>query len=232
MWKVLLLATGVALVAMPASASVSYVNSVRGANGLPALGSSALLNQTAQGWAEEMARTGVLKHNPNLASQVGNYKAAAENIGYGPTEEWVNEGLRQSPSHLRNILDPRWTLMGSGVAESADGKIWVSDVFLQPAGAPAPAPAPPPAPKPPVVKPKPLPAPMPQPVATPPPPPPPPTPTPTPTFTVAPRQTREPIPPPPPPKKEDPSPAPAGIAVGLLLTGELYQIHLIRRMTV
>jgi Cysteine-rich secretory protein family len=223
------------MISAPADGSVSYVNSVRAANGMPALQYNARLAATAQAWAEEMARTGVLQHNPNLASQVGAYKAAAENIGYGPTEEWVNDGLKNSPSHLKNILDPRWTQMGSGVATSADGRVWVSDVFLQPASAPAPPPPPAPAPtRTAAVKPRPVPPPPAPAPPTPPVTPPPPTTTPTPT----PVSTREPQPlperaverqrPDTPEEPVIPAPAyPVGFTL-LALMGEWYRLILLR----
>lgn len=37
----------------------------------------------------------------------------------------------QSPTHRRNILDPEWTTSGIGVAESENGEIYVTQVFIR-----------------------------------------------------------------------------------------------------
>jgi uncharacterized protein YkwD len=41
-----------------------------------------------------------------------------------------------SPGHRANILDGKFTRTGVGVAVDADGTVYVTQVFLRPAGSP------------------------------------------------------------------------------------------------
>lgn len=73
---------------------------------------------------------------------------AAEIVGAGPSIDLIFAGFRASPNHWSKLTDPGWTSMGTGVAEGADGRQYVSVVFCVGAGAPAPDPAPAPTPSP------------------------------------------------------------------------------------
>lgn len=37
----------------------------------------------------------------------------------------------KSPTHRQNILDPEWTTTGIGIAESKDGEIFITQVFIK-----------------------------------------------------------------------------------------------------
>lgn len=78
-----------------------------------------------------MARTGVLEHNPDLSGQVTGWRSLAENVGYGGDEQSVHRALMNSSGHRANILDPRFTQIGIGVAWSG-GRVWVTQVFREP----------------------------------------------------------------------------------------------------
>ncbi len=160
--------------ASPASADggpfYSLINSARASAGLPGLAPAGDLASIAQSWSQNMAAQQKLYHNPSLGSQVTNFTWAAENVGYGPTEQAIHDAFMNSSGHRANILSSKPNQVGVGIATSADGRIWVTEVFRQTAGAAAPAPAP--APKPaaaPAPKPAaaPAPAPAPKPAAKP-----------------------------------------------------------------
>lgn len=130
------------------STFVSLINAERTARGLPALASNAELASIARSWSAHMAETGVLAHNPNLASQVSNWQRITENVGFGSSPEGLHAAFMGSSDHRANILDPRVTQVGVGVAMSGD-TMWVTQVFRLPSSEPAPPPPPPPTPPPP-----------------------------------------------------------------------------------
>lgn len=137
--------------AIPAFASESgsilaATNSARSANGLGALSESGSLTAVAQAWAQHMADTQAMGHNPNLLVQIpSGWGAAGENVGEGFADgaatvtAWMN-----SAGHRANILNSLYNEIGVGWAVDGNGVSWAVQVFAkyQVASAPAPAPAP------------------------------------------------------------------------------------------
>jgi hypothetical protein len=131
--------TGVVL-APPADASpgtfVSLINSARAAKGLPALSSNGQLASVAASWTQKMAASGKLAHNPRLAGQVSGYRFVGENVGYGPDARTIHRAFMNSSGHRANILDRDYSQVGVAVV-TVDGRMWVTEVFRAPVGAPA-----------------------------------------------------------------------------------------------
>jgi hypothetical protein len=98
-----------------------------------------------------MAGGAGLSHNPNLASQIGNWRSLGENVGTGSDVATIEAALEASPHHYQNMVDPNFQYVGVGVVE-AGGTIWVTEDFKQSkSGLPStavPAPAPKPSPRP------------------------------------------------------------------------------------
>jgi uncharacterized protein YkwD len=175
------LAAAFALGALPASARptddvgdeaafVSRMNADRAGAGLRTYATAGDLVTVARRHAQRMADRGEHYHNPNLANEVGGWSMLGENVGQGFDVDGLHRAFMQSPAHRANILSRSFTQVGVGVARSADGRLFVVEVFRQPAqvaAAPAPASAPAPRPAP---APAPAPAPKPQPAPAPPPP--------------------------------------------------------------
>ncbi|BDI22078.1 CAP domain-containing protein [Herbiconiux sp. L3-i23] len=172
-------------VLVPARPAVAYdegtisqlVNEARWANGQAGLLRNGDLDAVAAAWAQHMAQTGVMEHNPDVASQVpSGWRAVGENVAMGYSSgASVHQAWMNSPGHRANILGD-YTDIGIALVDGG-GSTWGVQVFARypgHAGPGAPAPAPPPAPEP-----------APAPVV----PPPPPTPTPTPTVTPTPSPT-------------------------------------------
>src|SRR5438309_2184032 len=135
----------------------ALLNSVRAKNGVPPLATDGQLINVARGWSAQMAGGGGLSHNPNLGSQVSNWRTLGENIGSGSDVLTIEAALEASPHHFENMVDPAFNFVGIGVVE-AGGAIWVTEDFKQaktgtlpatqaPAPAPAPKPRPSPAPR-------------------------------------------------------------------------------------
>ncbi|WP_051191850.1 CAP domain-containing protein [Microbacterium luticocti] len=148
-------------VATPASAStastiVSLVNRDRAAQGFPALRESTALDAVAQRWAQHMADTATMSHNPNLSGQVPTgWRALGENVANGqPTPQAMEAAWMASPGHRANILGG-YTDIGVGWVV-VGGHTWGVQVFGTYSAAPAAAK---PKPKPAPAKPKPKPAP-------------------------------------------------------------------------
>ena len=134
----------------------SAVNQARGSAGVPSLRVTQDLVDIARRHSAEMAANGRIYHNPNLESEVQNWRVVAENVGYGTSPEYVHKLFMDSDPHRRNILDSRVTDIGVGVVWSGD-TLYVTEIFRQPMNSsqstppppppsnppPAPAPAPP-----------------------------------------------------------------------------------------
>lgn len=111
-------------------------NALRTSQGLRTLAEHDALTAKAEDWARHMAATGTLAHSKLSAGLEGvAWTAVAENVGVsvptGDTLLTLHEALAASPTHRRNMLDGRFTHMGVGVARSADGRVWVAEVFAQ-----------------------------------------------------------------------------------------------------
>jgi len=111
-------------------------NALRASKGLPALSENQTLVDKAEAWAHVMASSGQLKHS-NLADGLGGlqWMVLGENVGVtspgGDSLLKLHQALVASPAHYANLVDPRFTHMGVGVATSPDGKVWVVEIFAK-----------------------------------------------------------------------------------------------------
>src|ERR1700753_1105282 len=105
-----------------------YVNQQRVAQGDHALGWNRTSAAKAQAWAPHMADTNTLSHSV-LTDGVGSgWSTLGENVGTGGAVHDVHVGFMNSPVHRADILNPSFSSMGVGVAQSG-GRIWVAAVF-------------------------------------------------------------------------------------------------------
>ena len=117
---------------------------LRAQHGLPSLGRDAELDGVAELHSREMARTGTFAHVLASDGNVGDRldragytrKAAGENIGLSETPLAAHEGIESSPAHLANLLDPRFSRLGLGIARgpSPDGGegVYLTEVLASP----------------------------------------------------------------------------------------------------
>lgn len=122
----------------PASADVSdesgltaQLNEERTSRGLSALTVRADLVEVAREQARRMASSSTLAHNPNLTSDVDNWRWVGENVGYGPDALTVHAAFMGSPGHKANILDSDYTEVGIG-SVTVGSRVWVAQVFRTP----------------------------------------------------------------------------------------------------
>ena len=119
-----------------------YSNQARQQNRRRALRRNGKLENAAQNYARVLARTGVFSHTADgsrLKSRVkktgyrGGYMA--ENLAYRPTNmsgqdtaQYFVKNWLQSRGHRRNLLHPKLTDIGVGIAQSR-GRVYAVQVF-------------------------------------------------------------------------------------------------------
>ena len=112
------------------AAVVCLINQQRNAHGLPSLKVSPRLNRSAQSWNQAMVASGDFTHGSNFAGRISavgyDWQMAGENIATGfATPQSVVAAWMASPDHCRNILDPSFRDIGTGVSPAAVGS-WAS----------------------------------------------------------------------------------------------------------
>jgi uncharacterized protein YkwD len=55
--------------------------------------------------------------------------AVGENVAHAKSVARAHRALWSSPSHRANILSPYFDAIGIGVAEDADGSVWICELF-------------------------------------------------------------------------------------------------------
>jgi uncharacterized protein YkwD len=120
---------------------LSEINRIRAQQGLPQLRPNQRLCSLARRHSSNMAGTGYLSHTDSLGrdfkarlgSIVVERYEAGENVAtnnFPDSARVAVQGWCQSPGHLRNILNERFTETGIGVAVSAEGQVFFTQIFL------------------------------------------------------------------------------------------------------
>ena len=120
------------------------VNSEREKNGLNRIEWNPALAQLARNYSEQMADEKFFSHfDKNGASvqdraefmKIRGWSKIGENLfvcsGTSKFTALAVQKWMKSPSHKQNILDAEWTTSGIGVAESSDGEIYITQVFMR-----------------------------------------------------------------------------------------------------
>lgn len=129
------------------TAVLCLMNQARNARGLPSLRASSRLTGVAQRWTHAMIASGSFDHGADFALRISSggyaWRAAAENIasGYATPLSVVNAWMN-SQGHCRNILNPAFRDVGTGVAVPGVGGAtgpgtWTADFGLRMSQAPA-----------------------------------------------------------------------------------------------
>ena len=142
-------ATAVTLLASSSSSAstsqeadfASRINAERSARGIPTLTVKSDLAAVARDWAEHMAATGSISHDPNLADKVSGWTVLGDNVGKGPSVSAIHKAFMESETHRHIILDTDFNQVGVGVATSG-GTLYVTQVFARRASGSVPKPAP------------------------------------------------------------------------------------------
>lgn len=106
------------------------INRSRADDQLPPYRVSMSLSAVAERQAHAMADQRRLFHNPNLTTDVRNWRAIGENVAY--TSRSVSNAhamFLASPPHRANVLSSTFTQVGLGVVKDRYGTLWVVEVF-------------------------------------------------------------------------------------------------------
>jgi hypothetical protein len=109
--------------------AATLVNDSRASYRLRRLTVNATLNQKAQRWAQYLARIGRLQHSTLSSGVPSNWRALAENVGFGSSITRVHKLFLQSSGHRANILG-NYTHLGTGV-ERVGTRAYVVHVFMR-----------------------------------------------------------------------------------------------------
>ncbi|CAN5336275.1 hypothetical protein BH20ACI1_BH20ACI1_27870 [soil metagenome] len=120
------------------------VNSERYKNHLENLEWDDKLAEMARDYSQKMARENFFEHadlnGKTIVDRakdwhVKNWSKIGENLFFsGGVKNFDTLCVRswmKSPTHRQNILDRSWTATGIGIAESKDGKIFITQVFIE-----------------------------------------------------------------------------------------------------
>jgi hypothetical protein len=110
---------------------VDSINAERAQRGLPRLLVRADLRDVARRHSVRMADRSSLYHNPNLGTEVKDWRRVSENIGRGTSVAGLHGAFMNSSGHRANLLDANVTEVGVGV-EVRGSTTWVTQVYRQP----------------------------------------------------------------------------------------------------
>jgi uncharacterized protein YkwD len=114
----------------PAVQLLAQLNARRADAGLAPLALEPEPVAVAQRWAEAMAANGRIAHRADLTEGMpSTWRNLGENVGTGPTIDDIHRAFVASPTHDANLVEPRYTSVGIGVAE-VDGQLYVAEEFL------------------------------------------------------------------------------------------------------
>ncbi len=115
---------------------LTLVNKARAENGLEPVTVDPAIRDVARGYSTEMFQQGYFAHvdqagaTPFDRMRAGgvSFRAAGENLALAPTVQIAHDGLMNSPGHRANILNPRYSRVGIGVADGGmHGKMFTQN---------------------------------------------------------------------------------------------------------
>ena len=109
---------------------LSSLNKDRQAYGLRSLPTHAQAQTKAQRWAEELARSGGIRHSNLPDGITGCWASLGENVGSGPTVAAIEKAYMNSSGHRANILSKTWNAVGVGHARRGD-VVYTVQVFIK-----------------------------------------------------------------------------------------------------
>lgn len=114
------------------------VDAARAAEGLRRLTRDRALDRLASLHAERMAKIGRAAHDvgggdpdARVAAEL-DVDLVGENVARASSVAAAHRALWASPSHRENLLSPRFTRLGVGVARGTDGSLFVAELFALP----------------------------------------------------------------------------------------------------
>ena len=120
------------------------INDDRRSYGLAPVSARHDVEEIADGHSAAMAAAHDIWHNDAYFSAATKRRLGAsrvgENVALNRTADDAHRKLMASPQHRANILDPGYSVVGIAVAADENGRIYVTEDFLEPARLTPPAP--------------------------------------------------------------------------------------------
>lgn len=115
---------------------LAWINRLRNQQKKPLLVGSAQLDRFAQSYADEMADNSFISHTDTQGRDFQSRITAwglegelGENLSYGSNFPLALEGLENSASHRKNLLEKKWKKVGVGIAKNKKGDYYVAQLF-------------------------------------------------------------------------------------------------------
>lgn len=115
----------------------AMLNAARASEGLKPLAGDKTLDDLAAEHSAKMMAQRTVGHDvgdgdpsARLHAAGVTYRSSGENVAGAATLSRAHRALWASPSHRRNVLESRFSRVGVGVARSDDGRVWVTELFL------------------------------------------------------------------------------------------------------
>jgi len=115
----------------------AMVNAARASEGLKPLSGDKALDVLAAEHSAKMMAARTVGHDvgdgdpsTRLHAAGIQYRSSGENVAGASSLPRAHRALWASPSHRRNVLESRFSRVGVGVARSDDGRVWVTELFL------------------------------------------------------------------------------------------------------
>lgn len=109
---------------------VKRINGLRARQGVVRLRINANLTDKARKWAGQMATQNRIWHSSLADGVTGKWQKLGENVGMGVSVAALDDAFVKSPRHYDNLVDPVFRFVGLGVV-TVEGKVFVSEVFMQ-----------------------------------------------------------------------------------------------------
>lgn len=110
---------------------IALINELRVNNSLNQLVENPALTDSARVWAQELASSGTIGHDPNLKDSYPEYDTLGENVGMGGSVQAIFDALVASPGHYDNMVRPEFSEVGVGVV-TAGTTLFTVHRFLDP----------------------------------------------------------------------------------------------------
>lgn len=124
---------------------LELMNRERAGAGLAPLAPRDDVIEIARRHSERMAAAGDIWHNDDFFSRESHKRLGAkslgENVALNRSVDDAHARLMNSPGHRANIMSPRFSVVGVGVAADASGIFYITEGFVEPGNPPAPPPA-------------------------------------------------------------------------------------------
>lgn len=105
------------------------LNADRVEYGVPPVTYNNMLQNKADSVADQLAKTGVLEHSHLPDGITGCWRGLAENIGYGPSVQVIEDAYMNSPKHKTNIVNERYDYGAVAVVDTGK-RVYTVQEFL------------------------------------------------------------------------------------------------------